>query len=317
VAAIGEFWQALWRFRPDVCHAFLGWATMFGIPGAAIGRIPVRIAGRRGLPSGPRLEPHWLATRRLSVLCSHAIVANSRAVALAVGRAEPAARRKLHVIPNGVDMPVAVANVAAQPAEGLMVANLIDYKGHRDLIEALSQLPNPPVVRLVGDGRERRALTALVSARGLAHAVTFEGAIPRARELFARAQFGVLASHEEGMPNAILEAMSYGVPVIATAVGGVPELVRDGVDGLLVPSNSPAQLAAAIARLAGDAALRLNLGASARSRAREFSWTRCVTAHEDLYYGLMNDKHKDPGRSRFLGVSKGPTEFAGPVEATR
>jgi glycosyltransferase involved in cell wall biosynthesis len=184
-----------------------------------------------------------------------------------------------------------------------MVANLIAYKGHVDLLEALAMLADPPTVHLVGDGPERARLEGMAAELGLRDVVRFEGRQRGARDLFGHMQFAILASHEEGMPNAVLEAMAHGVPVIATAVGGVPELIEHNVNGLLVPSHNPAALASAIGQIAGDADLRSRLGRHAQRRALDLSWERCVTSYEALYSGLLaSDGHRRlaalPGENR-------------------
>jgi glycosyltransferase involved in cell wall biosynthesis len=164
-----------------------------------------------------------------------------------------------------------------------MVANLIPYKGHDVVLDALARLADPPSLRLAGGGAERDRLATRAAELGLAGRVEFLGAVAGAEHLWAAAQFGVLASFQEGLPNAVLEAMASGVPVVATAVGGVPELVDDGVTGLVVPPGDPAALAGAIDALAGDAALRVRLGAAARQAAGAYSWARCTDAHLRLY----------------------------------
>ena len=150
--------------------------------------------------------------------------------------------------------------MAVEPPVGLMVANLISYKGHEDVITALSLLDDPPTVRFVGEGRERARLERLVEAANLGDRVIFEGSVPDAALLFQDAQFGILASHEESLPNCVLEAMAAGVPMVATSVGGVPELLEDEVNGLLVPPRAPEALAHAIERLVAGSRTACPLG---------------------------------------------------------
>lgn len=296
-SAVAHLWSAMWRFEPDVCHAFLPWAYMLAMPGAAIGRVPARIAARRSLSSALNLRRRDRFLQWLSVATAHAIVANSRAVELDCALTERGTRRKLRVIPNGLDLPTFVADVERTPPEGIMVANLIGYKGHDDLIDAVGQMRNPPKIRLVGDGPERARLESTVCERGLEGVIRFEGSVPDARTLFAEAQFSVLTSHQEGMPNAVLEAMAAGLPVVATSVGGIPELIADDVEGLIVPPHNPGALATAIHRIAADPDLRARLGSAARHRAANFTWPKCIAAHEDLYTLVWESHRRKPGRN--------------------
>lgn len=278
-----RIWRALRAHRPDVCHAFLYWAYVLVLPVAALARVPVRVSGRRGLgrqpPRGQR--PFDLLERWVDQV-THLAVCNAEAVADETEREDRVPRSKIRVIPNGIDIPAAPADVERAPPVGVMVANLIAYKGHADLLRALGSMADPPRMRLLGDGPERPALERLTTELDLAGTVVFEGFRLRPEEVVTASQFAVLTSHEEGFPNAVLEAMAAGLPVVATAVGGVPELV-DRSTGILVPPRSPEALAAAIEKVAADPDLRRTLGAAARTHVEAFSWPRCVDAHVALY----------------------------------
>jgi colanic acid/amylovoran biosynthesis glycosyltransferase len=158
----------------------------------------------------------------------------------------------------------------------LAVARLCEKKGIDTLIDACGLLRARGVriaLRLVGDGPQRDALAARASAAGLRDAVRFEGPVPQ--EEVARAMRDCDAfvlpcrrdrnGDMDGIPTVFMEAMATGRPVVSTAVSGIPELVRDGETGLVVPPDDPEALAAALARLAGDPALRRRLGTAARA----------------------------------------------------
>ena len=132
-------------------------------------------------------------------------------------------------------------------------------------------------------------LEELVSDLGLADTVEFAGFVPDAAACFAGAQFSVLVSHFEGLPNAVLESMAWGVPVVGAAIPGIAGLIEDDVEGLLVPPGERRALAAAIEAVSTDEALRVRLGAAARERATRFGWDRCTQAHLDLYADLLGD----------------------------
>jgi glycosyltransferase involved in cell wall biosynthesis len=282
---------ALWRhlrdLRPDVCHGFLFTCYTHVLPLAWAAGVPARVNGRRGAspptPTGVlRAVLDFLGHRSSSLY-----VTNSRALRAELVRAEKVPASLIEVIANGVELPEMTADPSRRPARGIVVANLIAYKGHADLVEALALLDAPPSLCLVGEGPEHQRLAELVRARGLDHVVMLAGAAPDARALLADYQFAVLPSHAEGLPNAVLEAMAAGLPVVATSVGGVPDVLADGVTGLLVPPRDPAALAAAIERLAGDPALRCAMGAAGRRAAARLSMDDCAARHEAVYRTLL------------------------------
>jgi glycosyltransferase involved in cell wall biosynthesis len=282
ISKLRAFARRYRSLRPDVCHAFLYWSYVIALPVAAFHRTPVRVSGRRGLiPPGRHRIRHEL--ERISNRCANVVVANSEAVARDVVAHQGDEAVEIVVIPNGVDRPAGTAEVERQPPVGLFVANLIGYKGHADLLCALSLLDDPPLIRMVGKGPERERLERMILDAGLERSAVLEGPALDARLLFGEAQFAILPSHAEGMPNAILEAMAAGLPVIATDVGGIPELIDDGVHGLLVPPRAPRALAEVIRVIAQDPELRRKLGDAARARAADFAWSRCARAHEELY----------------------------------
>lgn len=271
------------RGQVDVVHAFLLWPSLLTLIPARVARVPVRISARRNLGTdvGGKRFP---ILERLLGRASTTITANSHAVAAAIaGQGAPPDR--IEVIYNGIDPFDEADAVDRQPAGAVVVANLIHYKGHRDLVAALASLDPPPVtVDLLGDGPERAVLEAQVAEAGLDGVVQFQGQVTDVAAWLRRAQLAIHPAHEEGFPNAVLEAMASGLPVIATAVGGTPEVIRDGETGLLVPPSDPSALAAAIEKLASDPELRLRLGRAARQEIRtRFSWERCVEEHEAVY----------------------------------
>jgi glycosyltransferase involved in cell wall biosynthesis len=121
----------------------------------------------------------------------------------------------------------------------------------------------------------------------LERSVVFTGSRGDVADILPALDVFVLSSRYEGLPVSLLEAMASGVPPVATAVGGVPEVVTDGRDGLLVPAGQPAALATAIGRLLDDVDLRSRLGAAARERARDFDIARAVRFMEQWYEEIL------------------------------
>ena len=169
----------------------------------------------------------------------------------------------VRVIPNGVSIPDA-AGIEAVPAEVLFAGRLSPEKGIEELVAASDGMN----LVVAGDGPLRDLVPNAL------------GFVPHAEleKLYARAAVVVLPSHREGLPLCVIEAMAHGKPVVASAVGGIPELVRDGETGFLVAPGDVAGLRAALERLLGDSGLRRRMGATGRARAIELCSQERVTA---------------------------------------
>jgi len=156
-----------------------------------------------------------------------------------------------------------------------------------DLVRAASRVPGIEV-ELVGDGPERRTIEEVVAGTGTGDRFHLTGYQADPSPSLRRSDIFVLPSAAEACPMALLQAMACGVPVIASRVGGVPEIVRDGVDGLLVDPGDEDQLVDALVALAGDQALRVSLGAAGRSRvAEQFGIDRSAQALLAIYERLV------------------------------
>ena len=212
----------------------------------------------------------WLARLVLRRACL-AICASQELA----GAARELGARSVRVIPSGVDVPEEVGE-PADPPQLLYAGRLSEEKGVFELVEAARGLP----LVVAGDGPLRDKIP---------------GALGFVRHdellrLYERAAVVVCPSRREGFGVVCGEAMAHGRPVVATAVGGLRDLVVDGETGLLVPPRDPAALRAALERLLGNPDLRRRLGDAGRERAREsFSWSRATTmtlrAYEDALAG--------------------------------
>jgi len=214
-------------------------------------------------------------------------------------RVGEAAAPRVHVIHCGVD-PAAFPRRRRDPRTGLALAcvgTLHAVKGQRFLLDACAELSARGVdwrCHLVGDGPDRRALEARAGWLGIADRVVFHGSCEReaVRELLGRVDVGVAPSvptsdgRREGIPVALMEAAAVGLPLVASRLSGIPELVREGETGLLVPPGDARALARALERLAADAGLRERLGAAARERVdAEFGLAAGVARLEGLMRG--------------------------------
>jgi glycosyltransferase involved in cell wall biosynthesis len=196
------------------------------------------------------------------------------------------------VIPNGVQPDhFACARTAGPLTTILTVANLRREKAHEVLFDAIARIaPRHPSIRLrvAGDGPRAAELRALAASLGIADRVTFLGHRDDVPTLLAEADLFVLPSRSEAFPNSVVEAMASGLPVVASGVGGLLELVEPGRTGLLVAPDDPAALADAIDTLADDPARARALGDRAqRTITEHYSFDRMVRAFENLYGSLL------------------------------
>jgi glycosyltransferase involved in cell wall biosynthesis len=247
----------------------------------------VRLQGRPGIPAVVWVrgeDEYRLArgrTRHLSVRVWDAAAgvlvqsaANREQVLQAVRRFRPRSEAriaaKLEVVPNGIELP---ALSATHRGRFLAVGRLIPDKGMDVVIDAVAGAQG--LLTVAGEGPERSGLEARARRHGLD--VRFEGAVERARldTLYRECHAVVLASRRgEGLPNVLLEAFAHGKPVVATPVTGVRDLVRDGVNGLLVPPGDPLALRDALARLLHERGLAERLGQAGRATVEEFAWEK-------------------------------------------
>ncbi|PYQ90844.1 MAG: hypothetical protein DMG02_08755 [Acidobacteria bacterium] len=268
-----------------IVHSTELYSNIFALPAAALARVPVRIGNRREI--NPDKTAAQIAMQRAAYGAAHKIVANSRAAAERL-RLERVPPRKITIVPNGLDLePFQRRRQRGRRRTVVVVANLRREKGHDVLLHAavdvLRQFPDV-VFELVGGGPEREALQARARALNVAHAVTFAGHQDEVAGRLAAADLFVLPSRSEAFPNAVLEAMAAGLPIVASAVGGILELIDDGRTGLLAPVGDPHALADRIVRVMSDATLGERLGAAARAEAHSrYSFDRMVAAFEDVY----------------------------------
>ncbi|MGD9505029.1 MAG: glycosyltransferase, partial [Syntrophobacteraceae bacterium] len=209
--------------------------------------------------------------------------------------------------PNGVEIfgegegPKATpsANLVTTPVKIAVVGRLVSWKRVDMLLEAASRMGNVGLV-VVGDGPERGKLERLVDELKIADRVHFTGAASREEALGWMASCDMLAicSNYEGLPHVALEAMSLGLPVVATAVGGVPEIVQDGWNGRLAPVDDKEAFFAALASVAGSLPERRRLSAGAKETARLVSFPSMVERTETVLHSASAAPGRRSGGSR-------------------
>ena len=260
VSRIVALTRALAADGIDVVHAFLDASNAYAFLATRVIRKPVIMSLRsdRLTIAGVRARAVRAMMRRVD-----AVTTNSRAGVTLLVDAIGVDPARVTFVPNATAAAAGVRADSASPVIGC-VGRLVALKRVDLVIRALpgvrAQMPMA-TLEIVGDGPARTALESLARELGVSDAVTFTGAVEDATPTIARLSCLALASTFEGLPNAALEALAAGIPVVATPVGDVASIVIDGSTGILVPEATPESFADAILRALGDASLR--------ARARE------------------------------------------------
>jgi L-malate glycosyltransferase len=280
-------------------------SNVFGLVGGALAGVPVRVGNRREITHGRKAVD--IGMQRAAYSCAHKIVANCRAAAERL-IAERVGVGKVAVVPNGLDLQAYPDRAPrALLRRVICVANLRPEKGHDVLIDAaaevLRRFPDAQF-EMVGHGGERPALEARAAALGVAHAVSFLGHRDDIPARLAAADIFVLPSRSEAFPNAVLEAMASALPVVASSVGGILELVENGRTGLLAPPGNTFALADRLSRLMANPGLGNRLGEAARAEVEaRYSFDRMVAAFERVYLSELARRGAAGGRQPQLAAS--------------
>lgn len=281
----------------DILHAHDFYAGWLGTLAAQFTGVKLIVCQRH-----LRLSDRWVhaAGRRVINHLAHRVVVNAELIRSYVLETGTAHADKLVVIRNGLTFQADPATHNAVratllaelqlPTDALLignVANLRPVKGHRYLLQAaatvIRQFPNAHFV-LIGTGELHHALQAQAAELGISANVHLLGQRSNAAQLAQAFDLAVLASLHEGLPNTVMEAMAAGVPVVATAVGGVLEMINDGETGYLAPAADAARLAEKLLQALADETGRAQLAARGRAFVLEqFSMQRMVAATERLY----------------------------------
>ena len=277
-------WKRLAAVPVDVLVLMTVIPNIWGRLAGRLRRVPAMVGTCRG--SGSARRQH---ERHLWRWCDH-IVANAAGIRTQLTEECGVPPARVTVIPNGVDADF-FQPPASRPAGSLPVllclARLAEDKDHPTLIRAFRDVTNAELW-LAGDGPQHDAIEQQVRSEPNAGRIRLMAGRLDVRPLLHQSRLLVLSSVNEGIPNAVLEAMACGLPVVATAVGGLPDVVLHGRTGLLVAPRQPALLAQAINALLNDAPLREAMGGEARACAeRDWSLSAMVAAHEALFQRLL------------------------------
>jgi glycosyltransferase involved in cell wall biosynthesis len=290
------------RVRPTIVHTFLLTASLYGRLAAMLARVPIVIGTEVNVYANKRRR-HAVAERML-LRGTDAVIVSAESVRDFYIDQIHADAAKIEVIYNAVDWAQLATTIdrpavrtsldipADAPAVGI-IARLTEQKAHRVLFDAMAQAPGLAGTHLivVGDGELRRELEARAATLGIAGRVHFLGARRDLGNLLSAMDVFVMPSYWEGLPLSMVLAMGAGLPVVATRVAGIPEVVHDGSTGLLVAPGDSNALGDALARLVASASMRASLGAAARAYVLpRFGTSGYVEAVSSVYDRLLSAK---------------------------
>jgi glycosyltransferase involved in cell wall biosynthesis len=287
--AFGRVARSLRRRRPDVVHTHLVHADFHGLPAGRLARAPLLVSTKHGF-NPFRGGRGFAAADRAVARLADVHVAISHGLARYLAESEGFDEDAFEIVHYGIVPGPPPTDPPAEPRLAV-VGRLIPIKGHDVLLAALArvreELPEA-TLEIAGDGPLDAELRTTVARRGLTDAVSFLGRVAPAAPVFERAAIVVVPSRGEGFGMVALEAMERGRAVVASDVGGLPEIVEDGVTGTVVSPDEPEALAAALLELLRDPVRTAAMGAAGRDRAlAAFSQDRCTDRVEELYRAAL------------------------------
>ncbi len=286
------------RKRPTILHTHLVHADVYGQLAGTIAGVPIRISTKHGFNEFRESPGFALGDRAIASL-AHAHIAISRGLARYLEEVEGFDGESFEIVHYGIDPNGAVSPYAGVEPRLLCVGRLIPIKGHIVLLRAFAEARRrvPPLrLDIAGRGPLEPALRALAKELGVDDAVRFLGYVAPVQRAIEQASIVVVPSMGEGFGMVALEAMERARPVIAAEIGGLGELVEEGVTGLLVPPGEAEPLARAIERLGGDLGLAARMGEAGRRRALDrFLQERCTDRTELLYREKLNGRARRNG----------------------
>ena len=298
--------------KVDVVHAHDLWANLMAVPAARLARAPVTISSQRNLATLWWYTPfRKKVIRRVHLLAKH-IVVNSAAVKKLMENEFRIPANRLHILNNGVDF--AKFSEAGNgrkmlfpdlPSGSKLVVNVAnmnsEIKGHAVLIAAAKEICASSAnvfFALVGDGPLRQVFEGSVRRSGLQDRFRFLGRRRDVPEILSCADFFVFPSFAEGLPNSVLEAAAAGLPIIATQVGGIPEIIEHGVTGLLIPAGDSQALVLALHRLMENSSFSATLARAGQQRVRStYSFESAITQLHALYASQNGRTADAPSRT--------------------
>jgi glycosyltransferase involved in cell wall biosynthesis len=289
LSALVKLYHFLKTKKIDIIHMYGFYTNILGRIVARRAKTPIVITGLRMEKFG-RNGLHSLLERMTSNWSDLYISVSGRGRELILKKSwiPP---NKVVVVHNGIESDWANGRIRNTQSTNIgMIADFNKFKAQEEVVLAapkiLEKFPNARFV-LAGKGETKKSIVEMINHLGLNSFFTLPGLVSDVQQVLSQLSIFVLATHTEGLPVSILEAMSFGLPVVATKVGGIPELVEDGVTGILVKPNSPVEIASAIIKLLSDPGKANRMGEAGKSKVRkEFSLEQMMQRLQQHYLDL-------------------------------
>ncbi len=292
---IRDVWKLSRLFREagcDVVHTHMFWSNLYGSLAARLADVPVIVTAEHGRNEWKKKWQKWAEANVISRyadirLCvSQDILERRRDVDGVPGDL-------LELVPNGTIVPPLIDRNKSANLIG-SVGRLVDAKDYPTLVRAigiLSRRGSDTTLEIVGEGPERSKIEETIRQEGVDARITLVGSQTNVNDWLARWSIFVSSSIREGQPVALLEAMAAGLPCVVTAVGGVPDTLTHGVEGIVVSPQSPEELATSIEELLDNVERRENYGRAARDRVtRDFSIESLASKCRAIYASALESK---------------------------
>jgi glycosyltransferase involved in cell wall biosynthesis len=278
----------------DVVHTHMFWSNLYGTLAARLAGTSGIVTSEHGRNEWKRKWHKWLEANVISRFAS-ARLCVSQDILQRRRDTDGVPEHLLKLVPNGTVVLPLVEDKRQERTIG-SVGRLVDAKDFPSLIRAVAILASRGIdiqLEIVGEGAERAVIEETIRHAGVASHVTLAGSQTNVGEWLARWSMFVSSSIREGQPVALLEAMAASLPCVVTGVGGVPDTLADGVEGIVVPPENPEALADGIERLLDSAELRSAYGRAARERViRDFSIDSLASTCREIYASAMQSKEQ-------------------------
>jgi len=285
--------KLLRKIKVNVVHSHMYWSSFYGVPAAKIANIPVIVTSEHGKNLWKKWQ-HRLIEKYIISSCADIRLCVSRDILNIRRDIDGVPGLKLKVLPNSTYLPRLGPKKSSDRIVIGAIGRFIDAKDYPTLIHVASILKKEKlsfIIYIIGDGPVYSQIENMINDLELNDNVELPGSQSNVDHWLEKMDIFVMSSVREGQPLALLEAMAYKLPVVATNVGGIPDTITDGVEGLLVPPGCQYSIAAALKKLILNTDMRVNMGLKSREKIKkQFSIEANCSKLINIYQSILSSK---------------------------